>query len=102
MGRFKKGKGVAIKVLIAFPPEGCQFSSLHPVEAHGIARERSLTERKQTLDFAGAAMLVVMCASWGLQQVAIKVTNPEVPPCCRPLSAPRKPPFCWEISGVKA
>jgi drug/metabolite transporter (DMT)-like permease len=46
----------------------------------GFQTGASLAERKQTLDFAGAAMLVVMCASWGLQQVVIKITNPEVPP----------------------
>jgi drug/metabolite transporter (DMT)-like permease len=39
-----------------------------------------LAEGKQHLDPAAMAMLVVLCASWGLQQVAIKVTNPAVPP----------------------
>jgi drug/metabolite transporter (DMT)-like permease len=35
---------------------------------------------RQTLDMVAAAMLVVLCASWGLQQVAVKVTNAGVPP----------------------
>lgn len=39
-----------------------------------------LSGRKQTLDYLAMAMLVVLCASWGLQQAAIKVTNPSVPP----------------------
>jgi drug/metabolite transporter (DMT)-like permease len=42
--------------------------------------EAGLASRKQTLDLVAMAMLVVLCASWGLQQVAIKVTNPGVPP----------------------
>jgi drug/metabolite transporter (DMT)-like permease len=37
-------------------------------------------ERKQVLDILAMGLLVVLCASWGLQQVAIKVTNPGVPP----------------------
>jgi drug/metabolite transporter (DMT)-like permease len=35
---------------------------------------------KQALDLAAMVILVVLCASWGLQQVAIKVTNTGVPP----------------------
>ena len=35
---------------------------------------------KETLDAAAMGLLVVLCASWGLQQVAVKVTNPVVPP----------------------
>jgi drug/metabolite transporter (DMT)-like permease len=42
--------------------------------------ERERVDRKQALDVVAMAMLVVLCASWGLQQVAIKVTNPVVPP----------------------
>lgn len=38
------------------------------------------TNNKQTLDMVASVMLVVLCASWGLQQVAVKVTNPCVPP----------------------
>jgi drug/metabolite transporter (DMT)-like permease len=42
-------------------------------------RDASL-DRKQTLDILAMGMLVVLCASWGLQQVAIKATNPGIPP----------------------
>jgi len=42
--------------------------------------EGELANRKQALDVLAMGMLVVLCASWGLQQVAIKVTNPGVPP----------------------
>jgi drug/metabolite transporter (DMT)-like permease len=42
--------------------------------------EAEHTSNKQGLDFFAMAILVVLCASWGLQQVAIKVTNPAVPP----------------------
>jgi len=42
--------------------------------------EAELASRKQALDVVAMAMLVALCASWGLQQVAIKVTNPGVPP----------------------
>lgn len=42
--------------------------------------EHGEVDRKQALDIVAMAMLVVLCASWGLQQVAIKVTNPAVPP----------------------
>jgi drug/metabolite transporter (DMT)-like permease len=42
--------------------------------------QSELSSTKQALDVVAAAMLVVLCASWGLQQVAIKVTNPGVPP----------------------
>jgi drug/metabolite transporter (DMT)-like permease len=42
--------------------------------------EAEQTSKKQGLDFFAMAILVVLCASWGLQQVAIKVTNPAVPP----------------------
>lgn len=38
------------------------------------------SDRKQALDILAMGMLVVLCASWGLQQVAIKVTNPGIPP----------------------
>jgi drug/metabolite transporter (DMT)-like permease len=39
-----------------------------------------MTDRNQNLDFMAMAVLVMLCASWGLQQVAIKVTNPGVSP----------------------
>jgi drug/metabolite transporter (DMT)-like permease len=35
---------------------------------------------KQALDLTAMAMLVVLCASWALQQVTIKVANPGVSP----------------------
>jgi drug/metabolite transporter (DMT)-like permease len=35
---------------------------------------------KRSLDMVAMTLLVALCASWGLQQVAIKVTNPAVPP----------------------
>jgi drug/metabolite transporter (DMT)-like permease len=37
-------------------------------------------ERRPVLDILAMVLLVVLCASWDLQQVAIKVTNPSVPP----------------------
>lgn len=39
-----------------------------------------MTREHQTLDLTAMAMLVVLCASWGLQQVAIKVANSGVSP----------------------
>ncbi|MCX5873555.1 MAG: EamA family transporter, partial [Deltaproteobacteria bacterium] len=39
-----------------------------------------LSDKKQTLDLTAMTILVVLCASWGLQQVAIKVANHGVPP----------------------
>lgn len=39
-----------------------------------------VTRDHQTLDLTAMAMLVVLCASWGLQQVAIKVAIIGVPP----------------------
>ena len=39
-----------------------------------------VTRDHQTLDITAMAMLVVLCASWGLQQVAIKVAITGVPP----------------------
>jgi len=39
-----------------------------------------MTNRNQTLDLVAMATLVMLSASWGLQQVAIKVTNPGVSP----------------------
>ena len=36
--------------------------------------------RKQALDLTAMAMLVVLCASWALQQVTIKVANHGVSP----------------------
>lgn len=33
-----------------------------------------------TVDARGALLLVVLCASWGLQQIAIKIAVPSVPP----------------------
>lgn len=44
---------------------------------HG--RER-LENRKEALDFTAMALLVVLCASWGLQQVTIKIANQGVSP----------------------
>ncbi|MGA7145487.1 MAG: DMT family transporter [Desulfobacterales bacterium] len=41
---------------------------------------RHATDEKQTLDLIAMAMLVVLCASWGVQQVAIKIANSGVPP----------------------
>lgn len=35
---------------------------------------------RRSLDVVAVTLLVALCASWGLQQVAIKVTNPAVPP----------------------
>jgi len=39
-----------------------------------------VTRENQMLDFTAMAMLVVLCVSWGLQQVAIKVAISGVPP----------------------
>ena len=39
-----------------------------------------VTKENQMLDFTAMALLVVLCASWGLQQVAIKVAIRGVPP----------------------
>ncbi len=39
-----------------------------------------LTKKKQVLDFTAMAILLVLCASWGLQQVAIKVAIHAVSP----------------------
>jgi drug/metabolite transporter (DMT)-like permease len=36
--------------------------------------------KKQTLDITAIVLLVILCGSWGLQQVAIKVANLGVPP----------------------
>ncbi len=36
--------------------------------------------QKNRLDFTAMTILVVLCASWGLQQVAIKVANQGIPP----------------------
>ena len=36
--------------------------------------------QKDRIDFAAMAILVVLCASWGLQQVAIKVANQGISP----------------------
>lgn len=36
--------------------------------------------QKNRIDLAAAAILVVLCASWGLQQVTIKVANQGIPP----------------------
>ncbi len=37
-------------------------------------------KRKEGLDFQAMAILVVLCASWGVQQVAIKVANEGISP----------------------
>jgi len=39
-----------------------------------------MTGRKTHLDLLAVSMLLVMCASWGLQQVSIKVANAEISP----------------------
>jgi len=39
-----------------------------------------LKHEKQMLDFTAMGILLVLCASWGLQQVAIKVANHGVSP----------------------
>jgi len=36
--------------------------------------------RKQELDTIAIALLFIICVSWGLQQVAIKVAIQSVPP----------------------
>ncbi len=40
----------------------------------------SVSQKKNALDFTAMAILVVLCASWGLQQVAIKVANHGISP----------------------
>ena len=42
-------------------------------------RVGELTQKNQ-IDFTAMAILVVLCASWGLQQVAVKVANQAVSP----------------------
>ena len=37
-------------------------------------------KQKNQIDLTAMAILVVLCASWGLQQVAVKVANQGVPP----------------------
>ena len=39
-----------------------------------------MTERRTHLDSAAMALMVVLCAAWGLQQVAIKVANAGISP----------------------
>ena len=39
-----------------------------------------MIERKQHLDLFAMLLLCLLCASWGLQQVAIKLANPGVSP----------------------
>jgi drug/metabolite transporter (DMT)-like permease len=39
-----------------------------------------MTVKKKHLDFAAMTILVILCASWGLQQVAIKIANPGISP----------------------
>lgn len=39
-----------------------------------------MTNKKQILDFTAIALLVILCSSWALQQVAIKIANPGVSP----------------------
>jgi mutator protein MutT len=41
---------------------------------------QNATNENRMLDLTAMAMLVVLCASWGVQQVAIKVANSGVPP----------------------
>ena len=39
-----------------------------------------MTDRKTHLDSLAVALMVLCCFLWGLNQVAIKVALPEVPP----------------------
>jgi drug/metabolite transporter (DMT)-like permease len=39
-----------------------------------------VSQKKDALDFTAMAILVVLCASWGLQQVAIKIANYGISP----------------------
>jgi drug/metabolite transporter (DMT)-like permease len=39
-----------------------------------------LSGSKQSLDSMAVVMLIVLCGSWGLQQVAIKIANQGIPP----------------------
>jgi drug/metabolite transporter (DMT)-like permease len=39
-----------------------------------------MTDRHSRIDLPAAALLVLLCAVWGLQQVVIKGTNAEIPP----------------------
>ena len=39
-----------------------------------------MMERKTHLDSAAMTLMVVLCAAWGLQQVAIKVANAGISP----------------------
>ena len=32
------------------------------------------------LDLAGAALIVLLCLSWGFNQVAVKLALPDIPP----------------------
>ena len=41
---------------------------------------KDMTKENQMLDYTAMAMLVMLCISWGLQQVAIKVAIRGVPP----------------------
>lgn len=36
--------------------------------------------KKQNLDLSAMTILVILCASWGLQQVAIKIANAGISP----------------------
>jgi drug/metabolite transporter (DMT)-like permease len=42
--------------------------------------KEDLTDRRQALDATAMVILVIACASWGLQQVAIKVANDGISP----------------------
>ena len=43
-------------------------------------KNNSIGMTNQTVDFAAMAILLMLCASWGLQQVVIKVTNQGISP----------------------
>ncbi len=56
---------------------GIDFSVFY---RHEYTMKKIMKPNNAVLDFKGIALLIIICASWGLNQVAIKVIIPDVSP----------------------
>lgn len=49
-------------------------------EGNSMGKDYAVIRRQEHLGLSAMALLVILCASWGLQQVIIKVVNVEISP----------------------
>src|SRR5271157_4333586 len=75
-----RNPGIWILVSSASPGLRIRLAALQRRDGGTLRDSRATDHSARPLDSVGAALVVALCLSWGLNQVAIKLTLPDIPP----------------------